>query len=38
MILQQFLKPEETVEKNDAQKAGCILDADYSALFDFLEN
>lgn len=32
-VLQRHLKPEETVEKTDVQKADRILDA----LFDFLE-
>ncbi|HRI68313.1 MAG TPA: hypothetical protein PK156_28985 [Polyangium sp.] len=37
-VLQQLLKPEENTEKPDAQKADRILDAGYSALYDFLES
>ncbi len=37
-VLQQLLKPEQIVEKPDAQKADRVLDAGYSALYDFFES
>jgi len=37
-VLQYLLKPDDTVEKTDAQKADRCLDAGYSALYDFLES
>lgn len=37
-VLQNLLKPVETTEKTDAQKADRVLDAGYSGLYDFLES